>query len=185
MQATGLVARTVRPEPLRAVPPATKRRIDEGLVVSLHYTLTLDDGNVVESTLGGAPLQYLHGAGNVVPGLERELRNRTVGDRLSVDVAPRDGYGEDNPAMVKRISRKEFPSDARFEPGMRFGSQLDDGTILPAWVVDVGKKNLTVSFNHPLAGQHLHFVVEVVGIRDARTDELSHGRPNGLNGFRR
>jgi len=182
MQASGLVVQPLRLRPAPEVLAPSPRRITEGLVVSLNYVLQLEDGTTVESVRGHPPFLYLHGAGNVVPGLEKELTNRRVGDRLSLEVPPELGYGTLDPKCIQRLHRSEFPPDARLTPGMRFGSELDDGTILPAWVADVQGDDIIVHFSHPLAGKNLHFLVEVLGVRDARPDELRHGHPHGPGG---
>jgi FKBP-type peptidyl-prolyl cis-trans isomerase SlyD len=182
MQATRLASHPtlhrLRPELLSAPP----RRISAGSVVTMRYTMSLQDGTVVEQRGEATPFAYLHGAGNVVAGLERELHNRTAGDRFEVTVAPHLGFGELDPSMVRRVPRKEFPPEAKLTAGMRFRSQLDDGTLLPARVTAIDSDSVTVSFNHPLAGETLHFSVEVVGVRDARPDELIHGHPHGPEG---
>ena len=148
-------------------------------VVSIHYTLSLDDGTVFETSRGMAPFRYLQGAGNIVPGLEQALLNRRTGERLRVAIPPEQGYGLRNPRFIKRIPRTDFPRDAQLEPGLRFRSQVDDGTLLPAQVTEVGERDVTVNFNHPLAGETLHFTVDVVGVRNAQPDEVSHGHPHG------
>jgi len=184
MQATGLLTLPTALRPTTVPIPATGRRATEGCIVSIHFTLHLGDGKVIEST-SGRPLQFLQGAGNVVPGLERQLENRRIGDRLSIEVPPEQGYGFSDPGLIQKLPRSDFPRDARFVPGMRFGSQLDDGTVLPAWVAAVDEQELTIDFNHPLADETLHFVVEVVCIRDARPDELLQGHPTGPGSIQR
>ena len=178
MQATGLLSIPARLRPTPGAIPTSARRIADGHVVSMHYSLVLESGKVVEST-SGQPFQFLQGAGNVVAGLERELMNRRVGDRLSIEVSAEHGYGPVDPALIQRVPRTDFPADAQLTPGMRFGSELEDGTILPARITGADEKELTIDFNHPLAGETLHFVVEIVGIRDARPEEQSRGRPIG------
>jgi FKBP-type peptidyl-prolyl cis-trans isomerase SlyD len=171
-----------QPGPRPALLPRQRTSIAEGRVVFMRYTMTLDDGRVVESRGTDAPFAYLHGAGNVVPGLEIQLHERQAGETFRVSVPPELAFGQIDPDHIKRIPRTDFPSDARLTPGMRFRSQLDDGMLLPAWVVDVDDRTVTVSFNHPLAGETLHFDVEVIEIRDARPDELIHGHPHGPGG---
>ena len=134
MQATGLATSQRIADPRRSRPellPRSRKSISEGRVVSMRYTMTLDNGRVVETKTGETPFAYLHGAGNVVPGLERELHQCQVGDRLHVSVPPELGFGKPNPDHVRRIPRTEFPPDAQLTPGMRFRSQLDDGSLLP------------------------------------------------------
>jgi len=153
--------------------------ITDGSVVALRYTLRLDSGKIVESFQGHPPFLYLHGAGNLVPGLERALAGRRVGDRLQIAVPSDQGYGAINPDLVRRISRDELPEDIEPMAGMKFRTSAGEGTPLPAWIAAVEDDELVISFNHPLAGETLHFTVEVVSIRAARLSERSHGHPHG------
>ena len=184
MQATDLLRRAVRavgfgPHERRTI---SADRVADGRVVSLHYTLRLDNNKVVEAFRGMPPFLYLHGAGNIVRGLERAIDGCRVGDRIRVSVPPEIGYGPLRDELFKRVPRSEFPAGARLSRGMRFRSVLADGTLLPAWIADVGDRDLIISFNHPLAGKTLHFSVEVVGVRRARLGELTHGHPHGPGG---
>lgn len=185
MQATDLLLRAVRAagfgqQQRRAI---SADRIADGRVVSLHYTLRLDDTSVVDAYRGSPPFLYLHGAGNVVRGLEQAIYGHRIGDRIRVSVPPELGYGPLRADMFKRVARSEFPDGVTLSRGMRFRSVLGDGTLLPAWIAEVGERELVVSFNHPLAGETLHFAVEVVGVRRARLGELSHGHPHGPGGI--
>ena len=160
----------------------TQAAIAGGMVVSFHYTLTNDDGDVLDSSQGSEPLMYLHGAGNIVPGLERALLGRTVGDRFKSVIAPEDGYGERQGPGPQAVPRSRFPKDAELEEGMQIFAQGPNGDAFPLWVVDVSDKEVMVDHNHPLAGVTLHFDVEVTDIRSATADEMSHGHPHGPDG---
>lgn len=180
MRAMSPVTQTTRPNS-RGRLEATALRISTGHVVAINYELTRSDGTFVEAFVGEPAFLYLHGAGNIVPGLERELVGRTVGDRLHVTVPPELAYGPLRPEFVQRVSRSHFPAGVQVYPGMRFGSRVD-GRVLPAWVTEVGQHDATVSFNHPLAGETLHFTVEVLDVRPARLGERAHGHPHGPGG---
>lgn len=151
-------------------------------VVSIHYTLTLDSGDEVDSSRGGEPLLYLHGHGNIVPGLEEELLTRGVGDKFMVTVPAAKGYGERKDDASRRVPRTAFPKGAKLQPGMQFGVQGDDGDVRPVWIVKVEKDEVELDLNHPLAGETLHFQVEVLEVRSATPDELKHGHPHGPGG---
>lgn len=156
--------------------------ISEGKVAEIHFTLTLDDGEVADSSRGQEPMLYLHGAGNIVEGLEAELAGKTVGAALKVDVSAEAGFGERRPEGVQPIPRSDFPEDIEFEVGMEFGFESDDGSVMPGWVTGFNDDAVTIDLNHPLAGEALHFDVEVLSVRDATAEEMEHGHPHGPGG---
>jgi FKBP-type peptidyl-prolyl cis-trans isomerase SlyD len=149
-------------------------------VVSFHYTLTDEQGTVIDKS-EGQPLVYLHGAGNIIPGLENALVGKVVGDKLTVTVQPADGYGEYQPEMVQDVPRNLFQGVDNIEVGMQFQAQADDGMQVVT-VKDVTDEVVIVDGNHPLAGQVLNFDVEIVEIRDASAEELAHGHVHGAGG---
>ena len=151
-------------------------------VVSMHYSLTLDSGDAVDSSQGREPLQYLHGHGNIVPGLEEKLTGRKVGDKFSVKVPPETGYGEHNPDGVRQLPRSTFPQDMELQVGMVLAAEDDEGHPHQLNVVAVGDDEVTVDLNHPLAGQNLNFEIEVVAVRAATQEELTHGHVHGPGG---
>ena len=150
-------------------------------VVSIHYTLTGDDGVVIDSSRGREPLAYLHGAGNIVPGLEKKLTGRAPGDKLDVVVAPEEGYGVRHEGLVQTLPRTAFHGVDTIEPGMQFTAQGNRGP-LEVTVTKVDADNVTIDGNHPLAGQALNFAVEIVDVREASKEELSHGHVHGAGG---
>ncbi|MEC8194489.1 MAG: peptidylprolyl isomerase [Myxococcota bacterium] len=156
--------------------------IIDGAVALIHYTLTNDQGEVLDSSDGGDPLPYLHGARNIVPGLEKELIGMKVGESKKVDVAPEEGYGVVNPAMIQTVARAQFPPEADVEPGVQFLMQGDNGQSMPIWVTKVENGMVTIDANHPLAGQTLHFAVTIAGVREATSCETGCGYPHGLTG---
>lgn len=158
---------------------ATSAAVADGMVVSVHYTLKTEDGEVIDSSEGESPLMYLHGAGNIVPGLERQLAGRSVGDRVKAVVSPEEGYGEHSGDEPQRVPRSSFPADADLYEGMEVMAQSTQGEMYPMWIVEVTDDHVLVDDNHPLAGITLHFDVEIAGIRAATDEELAHGHPHG------
>ncbi|MEV6098402.1 peptidylprolyl isomerase [Nocardia sp. NPDC051981] len=148
-------------------------------VVSIEYTLKADDGEVLDTSVGEAPLVYLHGADNIVPGLEQALEGKSTGDELVVVVEPEDAYGEYLAELVSAVPRDMFEGVDELEPGMEFHAEAPDGDSQIVTVRQVDGDEVTIDANHPLAGQRLHFTVKVVDVRDASEDELAHGHPHG------
>ena len=149
--------------------------IGDNVVASIHYTLTDNDGEVLDSSSGGDPLKYLHGAGNLIPGLEKELHGKSAGASLNVKVAAAEAYGEVNPQLVEVVPRAAFQGIESIEPGMAFEAQGSDGQSRRIVVTEVNGDDITVDGNHPLAGVELNFDVEIVDVRDATAEEISHG----------
>jgi FKBP-type peptidyl-prolyl cis-trans isomerase SlyD len=156
-------------------------KIGKGSVVGLEYRLHLGDGKVIDES-GGQPLSYLHGKGQIVPGLERELEGLGTGDSKQVVVSPAEGYGDHDPAGVQAVPRASFPAEADIQPGMQFAARAPDGSQIPVTVRDVKGDQVTIDVNHPLAGKTLHFDVKVASVREATADELSHGHAHGPGG---
>jgi FKBP-type peptidyl-prolyl cis-trans isomerase SlyD len=154
----------------------------DGKVVTFHYTLTNDAGEKLDSSSGGEPMSYLHGADNIVPGLERAMDGRGVGDAFKVTVKPADGYGERSGKGVQGVPRSLFEGVPRLEPGMSFAAEGPGGETIEVWVVEVEGDTVFVDTEHPLAGETLHFDVKLTGIRDATEEELEHGHPHGEGG---
>ena len=150
-------------------------------VVSFHYTLTNTQGVELESTRDRQPMSYLHGARNIIPGLESALSGKAAGDRFQVTLEPGEAYGERKPGNIQRIPAKHFRDPRRLEPGQAVSIQTQRGPV-QASVVKVGRFNVDVDANHPLAGQTLTFDVEVTAVRDATGEELSHGHVHGAGG---
>lgn len=150
-------------------------------VVSIDYTLTDDQGNVLDTSIGRSPLSYLHGAGNIIPGLERALEGKEAGASLEVTVAPEDGYGHHDPSLVQSVPRTQFPPGVVPSEGQQFQAQTGGG-VRVVTVVDVNDDEVTVDANHPLAGQSLNFAVTVVEVREATAEELRHGHVHGPGG---
>jgi len=155
--------------------------IETNHVVSIHYTLKGDAGEVIDSSAGGEPLAYLHGHGNLVPGLERELTGKNAGDKLQVKISPADGYGEYDPQLVQRVPRRTLKGVGNVRVGMRLHAQTDHGPK-PVTVTQITGDMVTLDGNHPLAGKNLNFDVEIAAVRAATEEELSHGHVHGVGG---
>ncbi|MFB9137211.1 peptidylprolyl isomerase [Vibrio sp. AK197] len=149
-------------------------KIENNVVVSLAYQVKLEDGAVVDQSTVDAPLDYLHGNNNLIPGLEKALEGQAAGDKFSVTVGPEEAYGEHSDALVQRVPANVFQGVDQIEVGMRFLADTDQGPI-PVEVTDVDGDEVVVDGNHMLAGQTLTFDVEVVAVREATQEELDHG----------
>jgi len=150
--------------------------------VSIDYTLTNDAGEVIDSSAGGAPLAYLHGAGNIIPGLEKALEGKGVGEELDVTIEPEEAYGEYLAELVSTLNRSMFEGVDELEVGMQFHASAPDGQMQIVTIRDLDGDDVTVDGNHPLAGQRLNFKVKVVSIRDASQEEIAHGHIHGEGG---
>ena len=150
--------------------------------VSIDYTLTNDAGEVIDSSAGGAPLVYLQGAGNIIPGLEKALEGKAVGDELTVAVEPEDAYGEYAAELVSTLSRSMFEGVDELEVGMQFHASAPDGQMQIVTIRELDGDDVIVDGNHPLAGQRLNFKVKVVNVRDASEEEVAHGHIHGEGG---
>lgn len=148
-------------------------------VVAFHYVLRDSDGAELDRS-DDEPMPYLHGHQNIVPGLEKQIDGRTVGDKLTAVVSPAEGYGTAKSDAIRQIPREAF-GDMQIAAGMELATDVD-GEVVPFWLLEIADDAVTVDFNHPLAGQTLHFEVEVALVRDATEDELVHGHPHGLDG---
>ncbi|WOB48723.1 peptidylprolyl isomerase [Xanthomonas hydrangeae] len=153
--------------------------ISQGRVATIHYTLSDDTGQVLDRSTPDTPLSYLHGAGNIVPGLEQALDGKRLGETLTADVAPEQGYGPRHAQLIQQVPRDAFPTDIEVVPGVQFEARTQQGPVLVT-VTDVGPEHVTVDGNHPLAGQTLHFAVEVIEVREATTEELNEGHVANL-----
>jgi FKBP-type peptidyl-prolyl cis-trans isomerase SlyD len=156
--------------------------IADGLVVVLKYTLKSDSGEVLDSSPADDPMAYLHGADNIVPGLERALAGKAVGYSGKVSVKPEDGYGEREEIPLQKVPRTAFPPDLEIAAGMQFFVEGPEDTHEPIWIAKVEGNHVFIDQQHPLAGQTLNFEVEVLAVRKATADELSHGHPHGPDG---
>ena len=149
--------------------------ITDRCAVTFHYQLTNDAGELIDTSREGESLPYLHGANNIVPGLEQALVGKQAGDKLQVTVSPDMGYGEYNEAMVQQVPKAMFSGIDTLEIGMQFHAEGDSGEQHVVTVTGIEEDQVTVDGNHDLAGETLHFDVEVIAVREATEDEMSHG----------
>ena len=137
---------------------------------------------MIDSSAGGAPLVYLHGAGNIIVGLEKALEGKQAGDELSVAIEPGEAYGEYSAELVATLNRSMFEGVDELEVGMQFHASGPDGGMQIVTIRDIEGDDVIVDGNHPLAGQRLNFQVKVVNVRDAHAEELAHGHIHGEGG---
>lgn len=157
-------------------------QIAENKVVYIHYTLTNQTGEVLDSSVErGEPLGYLHGHGNIIPGLENALTGKTSGEKLDVTVEPAEGYGDRHDQLVQQVPREAFEGVDELQPGMQFQADTGMGPRLFT-ITKVEDEQITVDGNHPLAGETLSFSVEITDVRDASEEELEHGHVHGPGG---
>lgn len=156
--------------------------VQAGTVVSIHYTLKNDAGETLDSSDGSDPLSYLADAGNIVPGLDKALLGMPVGHKGVVVIEAIDAYGEKSGMEPTPVPRNQFPPGANIVPGMQFGAETPDGSVVPVWVAGVDAAHVYVTPEHPLAGVRLSFSVEIVDVRPASPEELEHGHPHGPHG---
>ncbi|PWH14421.1 MAG: peptidylprolyl isomerase [Anaerolineae bacterium] len=155
-----------------------KPTVQDGQVVSMEYTLHVD-GQLIDSSQGRAPLEFLQGAGNIIPGLEDELYGMEVGETKNVIVSAEDGYGELDPDAFVDVPRAQFPTEIPLEIGVELQVRDDSGRVLLARIDRVDDESVRLDFNHPLAGKELDFTVKIVGLRDATDEEMEHGHVHG------
>ena len=155
--------------------------ISKNCIVTLNYTLTDDENETLDTSVGGEPLVYLHGAQNIIPGLEEALEGKKMGDKFKVSIPAEKAYGEHMEEMIQNIPKNQFPPGQDLQPGMKFQANSPQGPIVLT-VVEVGETDIMVDGNHPLAGENLNFDVEVAEVRAATEEELSHGHAHGPGG---
>lgn len=156
-------------------------QIGKNSVVVIDYTLTDDNGDVVDSSAGGEPLAYIQGIGQIIPGLENALEGKAAGDEVSVTVAPAEGYGDYNEGLIQVVPREMFQGVDNIEPGMQFHAQTSQG-VQAITVTKVDGEDITIDGNHPLAGKNLNFAVTIKDVREATAEELDHGHVHGPGG---
>jgi FKBP-type peptidyl-prolyl cis-trans isomerase SlyD len=155
--------------------------VEKNRVVTLHYVLRDDEGRVLESSAGRTPLAYLHGKGNIIPGLEGALAGKSAGDKVDVTVEPEQGYGRRIESLVQTLPRERFAGKADLAPGMQVRANGPQGPRMVR-ILRVERDFVTVDGNHPLAGRRLHFSVEIADVRKATHEEVTHGHVHGPGG---
>ena len=156
-------------------------QIEQNSVVTLHYTLKDNDGNIIDQSDDGSFL-YLHGAMNIIPGLENALAGKSAGDEFSVTVSPEEGYGVKDPGRIQEVPKEMFDNVDEIKPGVQFHAQGPDGQAVVVTVIEVKDDAVLIDGNHALAGVDLNFSVTVVDVREATEEEISHGHVHGEHG---
>lgn len=173
--------KTAMMPPFLTYPKGANMLVSAQKVVFIHYTLTNDDGDVIDSSEGHAPLAYIHGEGNIIPGLENALLGKAVGDKLNVSIPPEEGYGVRDESLIHAVPKSAFQGVDEVLPGMQFHTDSPDGGQLVT-VVDVQGDTVILDGNHPMSGETLNFAVEITEIREASAEELAHGHVHGPGG---
>jgi FKBP-type peptidyl-prolyl cis-trans isomerase SlyD len=156
--------------------------LSDGHVGILRYTLKNAKGEVLDSTEGQGPRPYLHGADNMLPGIEAALAGKSEGDTLSGELSPKDAFGVNDGKDPQRVRRKTLPKGRDWQPGMPFAMKDEGGEVAQFWVTDVRGAWVWITGNHPLAGESVNYEIEVIRVRLAKPVEISHGHPHGIDG---
>lgn len=156
--------------------------IGQNKVVTMNYTLKDNQGNVIQTTEKKEPFQFLSGNKQILPKLEQEIDNMIIGSKKNVKIPANEAYGEYSEQAVQQVDKKNFPNDVELKAGMEFVANSPEGQQMPFVVKEVKDKEVTIDFNHPLAGKDLEFDVELVDVRDASLEELQHGHAHGPGG---
>ena len=156
-------------------------QIEPNSVVTLHYTLKDNDGNIIDQSEDGSFL-YLHGAMNIIPGLENALTGKTAGEELSVSVSPEEGYGEKDPQRIQEVPKDMFENSTDIQVGMQFHAQSPDGNAVVVTVAEIKEESVVIDANHALAGVELNFDVKIIEVRAASEEEIEHGHVHGEHG---
>ncbi len=153
-------------------------QIGDQKVVTLHYTLTDNEGTVIDKSDDGS-FAYLHGASNIIPGLENALAGKSSGDEVTVSVSPEEAYGVRDDAMLQQVPKNMFEDTNQIAVGTQFHAQGPNGEMLVVTVMEVQEEHVVVDGNHPLAGVDLNFDVKIIDVRDASEEEVEHGHVHG------
>ena len=156
-------------------------QIEPNSVVTLHYTLKDNEGNVIDQSDDDSFL-YLHGAMNIVPGLENALTGKSAGDEFSVTVSPEEGYGHKDPQRIQEVHKEMFQDAGEIAVGLQFHAQSPDGNAVVVTVIEIKDDVVVIDGNHALAGVDLNFSVKVIEVREASEEEVSHGHVHGPHG---
>jgi FKBP-type peptidyl-prolyl cis-trans isomerase SlyD len=154
----------------------------ENRVGIIQYTLTDKAGALIDSSVGGPPTAYLHGTGNLLPGMEAALAGKSQGDIVTGDLAAKEAFGDHDGNEPQRVPRKELPGDNDWKPGMPLTVRAANDTVVRLWITKVQGAGVWITPNHPMAGTEVHYEVEVLHVREAKAVELEHGHAHGLDG---
>jgi FKBP-type peptidyl-prolyl cis-trans isomerase SlyD len=158
-----------------------KPAVSDGMVVTVDYTVRLDDGQVADTTQGAVPLRFLVGEGQVLPGFEDSIVGMIAGEEKSFELAPEDAYGEFDEEAFEEVPIDAFPTSQTLEEGMSVGVTDSEGDTYEALVHEVRSDAVVLNYNHPMAGERLHFTVKVLDIRAATPSELEHGHAHSAD----
>ncbi len=153
--------------------------VQDDVCVGIDYTLRLESGEVLDSSEGRGPLEFIQGRGEIIPGLEQALYGMSLGDTKEVVVAPADAYGEFDSELLETLPRSVFPVDMELEVGMGLRMRTQEGRAVVVYVREANDESVTVDLNHPLAGKTLHFAVRIASLREASPEELAGGCEGG------
>jgi len=156
-------------------------QIGDQKIVTLHYTLTDNEGSVIDKSEDGS-FAYLHGAGNIIPGLEDALVGKSAGEELSVSISPEQAYGVRDDSMLQQVPKNMFEDTSQIAVGTQFHAQGPNEEMLVVTVMEVEEEHVVVDGNHPLAGVELNFDVKIIDVRDASEEEVEHGHVHGPEG---
>jgi len=156
-------------------------QVKKDTIVTIEYTLKDEGGNVIDSSKDHGPLNYVHGSGNIIPGLENGLEGKSAADSFVVTVSPEEGYGERDESLTQVVDREVFGLEDELEEGMQFQAPTENG-VMVVTVVNIDGDDITVDGNHPLAGVQLNFDITIVDVREATAEELDHGHVHGEGG---
>jgi len=151
-------------------------------VISFNYTLKDDEGTILDSSANKEPLTFLSGSQQIIPKLEEVLSGMIIGSKKNIKIAAADAYGEYSEDAIQKIKMDQFPKEANIEVGMTYIANSLDGKQMPFLVSEINEQDVTVDFNHPLAGKDLEFDVELLDVRDATPEEIQHGHVHGPGG---
>jgi FKBP-type peptidyl-prolyl cis-trans isomerases 2 len=151
-------------------------------VVTMNFTLTDDQGNVLDTTDNGGPFSYMTGSNMILPKLEEAVSGMIIGTKKNIKLDAVDAYGNYNEQIVQVVGKENFPEDFELEVGMSYMASSPDGAQMPFVITEVRDEDVTIDFNHPLAGKNLNFDIELLDVRDATAEELSHGHVHGPDG---
>lgn len=157
------------------------KKVAKDLVVSLAYQVRTEDDVLVDESLASAPLDYLHGRGSLISGLEKALEGRSVGEHFDIEIPADDAYGQYDDNLVQRVPKDVFVGVDELQVGMRFLADTDMGSV-PVEITGIEGDEVIVDGNHMLAGQNLKFNVEIIAIREATDEELAHGHVHNEDG---
>lgn len=149
-------------------------KIAKNKVVTIDYLLRDQDGNILDSSEENGQLSYIQGLGHIIPGLEKALDGKSIGEKINVVISPEDGYGARDENLVMTVNRDEFETDAKLKVGLQIEADTEEGPAVFT-IIDIHGDNIKIDGNHPLAGESLHFEVMVQGVREASSEEISHG----------